>query len=252
MKIKKILRNINLLNILLIVTAVSFAGYWLSPLLAAKIKYALPVAKKSAEVKGEEKASQPQVPSVTEYALISEENLFHPERKIPVEKKEEAPLPKPDFVLFGTLITDDLKLAYLEDLKAPRSSAGRGKRQVALKKGDTMSGFTLKEIETDKIVMVRGEEKMIVPVNDPSHPKTREGQTAVAQTLQPAPANLPGNVPPASQQRPAARTEAPARVQQPAATPAAPAGQSAVNIQSTPSAASSRENFLNFFRGGRN
>lgn len=250
MQFKKILRNINLLNILLIVIAVSFAGYWLSPLLAAKIKYALPVAKKSAEVKGEEKTSQPQAPSVTEYAMISEENLFHPERRIPPEKKtEEAPLPKPDFVLYGTLIADDIKLAYLEDLKAPRSTAGRGKRHTALRKGDTMSGFTLKEIETDKVVMARGEEKMIVPIIDPSHPKTREGQTAVAQASQhqPVPANVPGSVPAATQQRP------PASVQQPGPKPAASAAQSAVTSQSAQDVRSdsATQNFINFFKRGR-
>jgi hypothetical protein len=215
------------------VAVVLFAGYWLSPVLAAKIKFALPATRKSVEAKGEEKTSQPQPPSVTEYNLISEENLFHPERRIPPEKKaDEAPLPKPDFVLYGTLIADDIKLAYLEDLKAPRSTAGRGKRHTALRKGDTMSGFTLKEIDSDKVVMARGEEKMIVPIVDPSHPKARDGQTSHAQASQSAPANAAGGAPTALQQQP------PARVQQPAAMPAAPTGQNAVSQTSGPSAAS--------------
>ena len=167
------LKSLNLLNAALIVIVVLFVSYWLSPLLTARIKYALPPVKKLAGGNTAEKQEQPQLPSITEYAVISEENLFHPERRIPPEKKEAAPLPKPDFVLFGTLITDDLKLAYLEDLKAPHSTAGRGRRQTPLKKGDTMSGFTLKEIDAGKIVMVRGEEKMVVAVNDPAHPKSR-------------------------------------------------------------------------------
>jgi type II secretory pathway component PulC len=221
MRLKKILKNINLLNIILVVMAVLFAGYWLSPLLAAKIKYALPAVKKPVEANGQEEASQPQTPSVTEYTLISEENLFHPERRIPPEKKaDEAPLPKPDFVLYGTLISDDLKLAYLEDLKAPRTTPGRGKRSTALRKGDTMSGYTLKEIETDKVVMARGGESVIIPINDPDHPKTRDGQTTTAQETQSAPANahrnVHGNVPSVSRQWPAARTTSPARVQHPA------------------------------------
>jgi hypothetical protein len=37
-----------------------------------------------------------------------------------------------------------------------------------------MSGFILKEIETDKILMVRGEERLIVAFNDHQRPKTRE------------------------------------------------------------------------------
>jgi hypothetical protein len=61
-----------------------------------------------------------------------------------------------------------------------------------LRKGDSLSGFTLKEIETDKIVMMRGEEKITVPINDPSHPRQREtvGVTtaAVAETAPVKPA----------------------------------------------------------------
>ena len=45
MQFKKTLRNINLLNIVSAVTVVLFASYWLSPVLAAKIKYALPAQK---------------------------------------------------------------------------------------------------------------------------------------------------------------------------------------------------------------
>ena len=234
---KRIVTNINLLNIILILTGLLFA-FHLSPLFAMKVKYALPPAKKLTEA-ASEKTSQPQTPSIAEYAVISEENLFHPERRIPPEKKEAAPLPKPDFVLFGTLISDDLRLAYLEDLKAPRSTAGRGKRHTALKKGDTMSGFTLKEIEADKIVMVRGEEKIIVSINDTAHPKTRAGQDALAQAPQQQP------LPATAQQRVPA-------VQQPASTPAARAGQKAA-IQQRSVRASTRigEGFGGRFRSSQ-
>jgi hypothetical protein len=193
MRFKTIIRNINVLNILLISVIIMSISYSLLPLLDIKVKYTLPVTKKISEAK-EEKAIQTQAPSTAEYTMIAEENLFHPERKIPVEKKEEQPLPKPEFVLYGTLITDDISLAYLEDLKAPQSTPGRGKRQTALRKGDTMSGYTLKEIGPENIVMVRGEEKMIVNLNDSSHPKGRElsasaapGAPAPTQTYQQPP-----------------------------------------------------------------
>jgi hypothetical protein len=53
-----------------------------------------------------------------------------------------------------------------------------------------LSGFTLKEVDTDKIVMMRGEEKMMVYLIDPQKPKKREvpvpaGQQAPAQPVQP-------------------------------------------------------------------
>ena len=177
MRFKTIMRNINVLNILLISVIIMSISYSLFPLLDIKVKYTLPVTKKVGEHK-EEKAAQTQTSSFAEYTMIAEENLFHPERKIPVEKKEEQPLPKPEFVLYGTLITDDISLAYLEDLKAPYSTPGRGKRQTSLRKGDAMSGYTLKEVEVEKIVMVRGEDKMIIPLDDPSKRKNRETPAA--------------------------------------------------------------------------
>ena len=191
-QLRPVFRNINLLNLLLLAIVAVFALRVFLPALYQDIRYLLPPAKKSVEA-GKEPLLQQKMPSLSDYMIISEENPFHPERKIPVEKKAEQPLVKPEFVLYGTLIADDLKLAYLEDLKAPRSTSGRGKRQVALKQGDSLSGFTLKEIEAGKVVMVRGDDKIIVPIIDPSH--AREGQAA---TVQAAP-QQPG-------QKPAART----------------------------------------------
>jgi hypothetical protein len=197
MQFRKIIRNINLLNILLMSVIIMSISYSLLPLLDIKLKYTLPAAKKIVEQK-EEKAAQTQTPSIAEYTMIAEENLFHPERKIPAEENaEEKALPQPDFVLYGTLITDDISLAYLEDLKAPQSSPGRGKRQTALRKGDAMSGYTLKDVEAEKIVMVRGEDRMIITLNDPSHPKERKETGITTASVQPqekAPASQPAGV----------------------------------------------------------
>lgn len=174
MRPKYFLRNINVLNILLIATIIVFANYTFFLMFISKIKYALPSITKSINA---DKASSDENPliSSSDYMIISEENLFHPERKIPPEKKEEAaPLPKPEFILYGTLITPDTSLAYMEDLKTPRNTAGRGKRQTPLKKGDMMSGFTLTDVQPDKIMMVRGEDKMVVHVYNPGRSKTKD------------------------------------------------------------------------------
>jgi len=140
------------------------ALYILSPLLYPKVAFTLPSPKKPLESKEEKSAESPPV-SPMEYTIIAEKNILHPERKIPVDKPEAPPLPKPEFVLYGTLIADEISLAYLEDQKAP-TTAGQSKikKQKAMKKGEVLSGFTLKEIESDKVVMVRGEEKIEVRV----------------------------------------------------------------------------------------
>jgi len=161
------------------------ANYSLLSFFNTQIKYVLPSQKPAAET-AEGKQAEFSPPSPSDYTIISEENLFHPERIIPPEKKAEQELPKPDFILYGTMVSDDISLAFLEDLKSPRNTPGRGKRQVALKKGDTFSGFTLKEIAQDNIVMVRGEEKMMVSVVDPQKPKTRQSIITPAKPRAPS------------------------------------------------------------------
>jgi len=170
---------------MLIAVIIILANHIILPMFNKSVTYKLPAGKKIISDK-DEKPDESHVTSPSDYTIIAEENLFHPDRKIPVEKKAEQPLPKPEFVLYGTLITDDLRLAYLEDLKAPYSSPGRGRRQTVLKIGDTISGFTVKEIGTDQIVMVKGEESLIVNVIDPDIKKNRGIQPA-AQVQKPLP-----------------------------------------------------------------
>ena len=199
MLIKTAFRNVNVLNLLLIAAIAIFSLAVLFPLVTAEIKYTLPAPKPHVheeqdqdgdEEEQEEAFPETESPSIGLYGVVSEENLFHPERAIPVEKKAEQPLPKPDFVLYGTLITENLGIAYIEDRKAPRSTSGRGKRQVALRKGESLSGFALKEIEAGQIVMVRGEEKIVVPIIDPAHPRESAATAsppAVTPQQKPAP-----------------------------------------------------------------
>ena len=193
-KIKYFFKNITIVNILLLTVIISMANHSLLPFLSMQIKYTLPSQNPSAKA-AEDGQAEFSAPSPSDYTIISEENLFHPERIIPPEKKVEQELPKPEFVLYGTMVSDDISLAFLEDLKAPRNTPGRGKRQVALKKGDMFSGFTLKEIDADKIVMVRGEEKIIVSVVDPQKPKTREAPAPPVS--QKPPGQLPQKASPA-------------------------------------------------------
>ena len=181
---KSLIKNINILNILLIALIVFLTRYTFYP---GAEKGLSPLSsiqniEKNSLVEVEKKANPFLSPSV-DYQLISENNPFHPERIIPLEKKVESPpLPKPEFVLYGTLITDDLKIAYMDDKKASFSTAGRGKRQIPLKPGESISGFTLKEINEDNVLLIRGDEKIMVYLYDSS--KTRTGDTTNTKTAQ--------------------------------------------------------------------
>lgn len=188
-KLKYIFRNINLLNIMLLVALVMLANYTILPMFNMSIKYTLPVVKKIKSDKYKKPVESP-ITSPSDYTIIAEQNIFHPERKIPVGDNEKPPS-NPEFVLYGTLITDDISLAYLEDLKAPFSSPGRGKRQIALRRGDTLSSFILKDIEADKVTMVRGEETVIVYLNDTQRPKTRGTSAPITALVPLQPASVP-------------------------------------------------------------
>jgi hypothetical protein len=192
-KLRYLFRNINLLNIALIAALVLLANYTVLPLFSVNIKYTLPPPKKIVSDK-EEESPQSQTPSPLDYMIVAEQNLFHPERRIPPEKKEEKELPKPEFVLYGTLITDEVKLAYFEDLKAPYSTPGRGKRQRPLRLGNTLSGYTLNEIHADRVVMVRGEDRIEVRVLDPQYKKAHSADAAIkpgTSKVQPRPQKGP-------------------------------------------------------------
>ncbi len=197
MHFKSLMNNFNVMNAALLAMLVLVAGYEFPSFFHVQSKYVLPAPAKSVGTEDKTVDAQPASPS--EYSVIAEQNVFHPERIIPVLKPAAAPLPVPEFVLYGTLIAGDVSLAYMEDLKGTGNSAG-ARRQKSLKKGETISGFTLKEIETDKVVMVRGEEKLEVRVTDKA--RTKHADSAPT-TTQGAPASA------ASAKKPALRRTRP-------------------------------------------
>ena len=96
--IRYILRSISVMNLLLAGLLALLLSYGIYPLFSANRGLTMISSKKTA-LPAEEKAPVSEaLPVLTDYVVIAEKNLFHPARIIPVEKKEEKPLPKPDFV----------------------------------------------------------------------------------------------------------------------------------------------------------
>lgn len=195
-----IVKSINVLNIFLIVIIFLFFQYINKPKINFKLKS--DVQKNIEQIeKKDEKKTKGQDPLILDYMIIAAENPFHPERIIPVEKKELPPPPKPELLLYGVTITDDFSIAYVEDKKTPLTTPGRGKRHTVLKKGDSIGGFILNEIHPDKIVLVRGEETLIVNLIDSTKP--RDGaispppaQKPITPTPRPIrPPNIPQPIP---------------------------------------------------------
>jgi hypothetical protein len=69
------------------------------------------------------KSVEPPMHEISEYNVIAEENLFHKGRKMPDRGKEiETPDLRLKFVLYGTVIADDISIAYMEDKISPCST----------------------------------------------------------------------------------------------------------------------------------
>lgn len=172
----------NVVNLLLL-SAISLSAYfYLVPLLTDKTVIPHESPKIGPPQQTVPAAAPFQPLPVEEYLIVSDQNLFHPDRKIPAAIKDAQLEAKPEFFLYGTLITDTVAIAYMEDRKAPRSSPGRGKRQQPVMLGKLLSSYTLSEIHHDRVLMVRGEDRIEVKI---STARSSRGNIAQAVTVVP-------------------------------------------------------------------
>ena len=74
---------------------------------------------------------------------------------------------------------------YVEDRKSPYSTAGRGKRQIAVNEGGMIAGYKLAKVNADSIVLVRGEDKITITLNIQKEKKPGEvsGKTTVSGAM---------------------------------------------------------------------
>jgi len=208
--IREVLRNINVLNITLIAGLVFFIVKVLLPSYRVDVTPVVDVTERQTDRSSTKERVDEDAKRTDDYSIITENNLFHPERRFVIPKQEEM-LPKPDFVLYGTLLAGDIKVAYMEDLKSPFTTSGRGKRQRSVHLGEMVSGYTLSEIYNDRVVMVRGDDRIEVKVMDLSKqkhlkPTTTQPQQTSPQSPQPVRTpqrQTPRNVKPPTQLPPA-------------------------------------------------
>ena len=129
---------------------------------------------KTGSAKKEEKIAAENMPTALDYVIVTEKNLFHPERKMPSEKNEEQQIVRPEIIFYGAIITDEKRIAYIEDKKNPYSTPGRGKRQTPFVQGAMIGGYKLTEVNPETIVLVRGKDKMVVSLRDQKDRKQDE------------------------------------------------------------------------------
>jgi hypothetical protein len=200
-----LLQSLNVLNLLMTAVAIGFFIYFLNPLLGAPISVKVPAPNESSPgvpVRIDETTKL----SIADYSPIREKNLFHPDRVIPEEKKTSAPITpsKPELILHGTMMTSELKIAYLEDKKAAPKTPGRSAKYIVVKEGDNVSGYTLKQITENMIVLANGEEQMTLYLDELKDRKGEiTGPTRAPVQATPAPTQIaPGPATPPPAQRP--------------------------------------------------
>jgi hypothetical protein len=152
-------------------------------------------------------------PTGMDYIIVTEKNLFHPERKMPSDKKEEPQIARPEVIYYGSIITSEKRIAYIEDRKNPYSTPGRGKRQTPVAQGAMIGGYKLTRVNPENIVLERGDDKMVVNLRDEKDRKAAE-MTGTSRPVQTAGAGKSSAATP--------RPQMPAAVQVPASRPSGP------------------------------
>ncbi len=185
MNLKNFSKNVTVLNLLLISIIYLLYAHTLAPL-ADNGSMSLPSAK--AIPFGEmPKPAEIQSPSFSDFMVVGEMNLFHPERHIPTEKAITES--RPEIILYGTIVSEDMKVAYVGDKKIGSQTVGREKKQRAMKLGENIGGYVLKTIEVDSVTFVKGDDKITVSVKDGrNNRRTMARESGASHAFGPSPA----------------------------------------------------------------
>jgi hypothetical protein len=216
------IRHVNILNLLIIAAAIGFYLYFLNPLLTTPVTVELPSPKEMSLETGT-RVDQTKKASIADYTLIGEQNLFHPDRVMPLEKAEKKAVvsaPRPELVLHGTMILSGLKIAYVEDKKAAATS-GQGARHLVVKEGDSIGGFILKQVTESMIVLANGEEQMVLYLDEN---KDRKGEITGSTRVLPSATTVQPSATPRQQPLPQSVQRIPATPSVPPPTSSLPSG----------------------------
>jgi len=160
--------------------------------------------------------------SLRSFIVISEKNIFSPERKdfpiLTVEKSNSVT--RPQVMLYGVTIAGDFQAASLVN---PGRALKKGEREtMTLKIGEKIGGYKLAKIQPDRITMESNGDSFEVLLYDSRNPKKRmevktEVKPPTITSTQPTPA------PPAA---PAPQAAVPATASAPAPVEKAPSAAS--------------------------
>jgi len=99
------------------------------------------------------------------YDVIATRTLFHPNRSEPRSSEAMAPIlpPAPPLELYGVAISDDTRVAFVQDLVT--------KQILGYKTGDKLAGGQVERIEPDRVVIMRADGPIEVLLHQPKEPR---------------------------------------------------------------------------------
>lgn len=147
-------RRYFLINLALLVAAI-FLGFKLYGAFSKPLDIPLQEGRKSQRLKTEGNINTGTEFNISDYEAIVQKDLFRPSRSA-APPEMSFPLEKPK--LFGTIIMDSGKSAILED------PITKTKKQYNL--NDSVSGFIISDIQEDRVVLLRGTEKIEVMLRE--------------------------------------------------------------------------------------
>jgi hypothetical protein len=140
------------------------------------------------------------------YQIIATKSMFNPSRSDATEAAAALTTAGPRPILHGVLIDGDRSRAYLEEPPA---------REVfGYAVGDRVAGGRLDSIESDRVVILRPEGRLVVLLQDPSKPRAGTGPSAG-----PSPVGAPGRIYPGFSRVPPPSPPPPANPAQPGSQP---------------------------------
>jgi len=186
------------------------------------------IGPKKSETKNENPpmmASTKEPMSIQSYNLISEKNIFSPERKdfptTPLEKSK--PILRPQVILYGVAIATDYQSATVVN---PGRPLRKGEREtLTIKIGEKIGGYKLAKILPDRIAMESNGDTFEVLLYDSKKPKKQmearaETKPEIIASAQPVPVPPSGEVPtPAPAQESVKEPKAPVQTQVAASLP---------------------------------
>jgi len=146
--------------------------------------------------------TQRETTSIASFILVSEKNIFNPERKefSLTNLDQSKPMTRPQIILYGVTLAKDYQSASIVN---PGRPLRKGEREMmTLKIGDRVGEYKLTGVLPDRITMEAGEDSFEVLLYDSNMPKRRTAaktESRPAEITSTAPAPVPAPVPRAAE-----------------------------------------------------